>query len=155
VKLLGTASNRDGIGAKVRVQATYAGQVRWQRRDIIGGDEDNGNHLTADFGLGNATKATTLRVEWPSGAVQELQNVAANQILTLYEPPAMSATVRADCSCQLTIKAEPNKGWQIQASGDLLTWQTLTTVTNTSYQFQFTDPATAGMDCRFYRVESK
>ena len=67
----------------------------------------------------------------------------------------MSAAVRADGACELTIKAEPNRGWQIQASSDLLTWQTLTTVTNTSSQFQFTDPAAAGMDCRFYRVESK
>ncbi len=61
VKPVGTVSNRDGIGAKVRVQAIYAGQLRWQRRDIIGGDEDNGNHLTADFGLGNATVVSKLR----------------------------------------------------------------------------------------------
>jgi hypothetical protein len=155
VKLLGTASNRDGIGAKVRVQATYAGQVRWQRRDIIGGDEDNGNHLTADFGLGNATKVTTLRIEWPSGAVQQFQNVATKQMLTVWEPPTLCGAVRPDGACELTIKAEPNRAWQIQASSDLLTWETLTTVTNTSYQFQFTDPAVAGMDCRFYRVKGQ
>ena len=33
VKPIGTSSNRDAIGAKVRVLATYAGQARWQRRD--------------------------------------------------------------------------------------------------------------------------
>ena len=63
--------------------------------------------------------------------------------------------MRADGACELSIKAEPNRGWQIQASGDLVTWQTLTTVTNTTVAFQFTDTAAAGMDCRFYRVESK
>jgi len=81
--------------------------------------------------------------------------VAANQILTLWEPPALSAAVRADGACELTIKAEPNRGWQIKASSDLLTWQTLTTVTNTISGFQFTDTAAAGMACRFYRVESE
>jgi hypothetical protein len=155
VKLIGTASNRDGVGAKVRALATYAGRSRWQRRDITGGDAINGNQLYANFGLGNATKVTTLRIEWPSGTVQEYANVLTNQFLTLWEPPAISAAVRADGACELSIKAEPNRGWQIQASGDLLTWQTLTTVTNTTATMYFIDTAAAGMDCRFYRVESK
>jgi hypothetical protein len=154
VKLEGTASNRSAIGAKVKLRATINGRTFWQMREVPGGNRCQ-DDLRANFGLGNATVVNTLRIEWPSRAVQELQNVAVNQILTLYEPPAMSATVRADGACELNIKAEPNRGWQIQASGDLLNWETLTTVTNTSYQFQFTDPAVAGMDCRFYRVKGQ
>ena len=44
---------------------------------------DSDESLIAHFGLGDATKVTTLRIEWPSGAVQEIPNVAANQILTV------------------------------------------------------------------------
>jgi len=97
----------------------------------------------------------TLRIEWPSGAVQEFADVAANQLLTVWEPPVMSAMVKPDCSCQLTITAEPNCAWQIQASTDLKTWQTLATVTNTTAIFQYTDPNNTGTTCRFYRAASE
>jgi len=153
VKPKGTASNRQAVGAKIFATATIGGKVMRQMRVITASDSDES--LIAHFGLGNATKVTTLRIEWPSGAIQQLQNVAANQVLTVCEPPAISAAMKADCSCQLTIKAEPNRVWEIQASRDLLNWETLTTVTNTSYQFQFADPAVAGMDCRFYRLKSQ
>jgi enediyne biosynthesis protein E4 len=152
VRLLGTRSNRDAIGAKVRATATVWGRSISQTRQIGGGAIGDPR---AHFGLGNATQIATLRIEWPSGTVQELTDVAADQILAVYEPPALSAAVRADRACELTIKAEPNRGWQIQSSNDLLTWETLTTVTNTSYQFQFVDPAAAGMACRFYRLQSQ
>ena len=41
------------------------------------------------FGLGDATVADIVRIEWPSGTVQELTEVAANQILTVIEPPRL------------------------------------------------------------------
>ena len=154
VKLVGTRSNRAAIGAKVRARALIFGRFVTQMREIPGGNRAQ-DDLRAHFGLGNATQVATLRVEWPCGAVEEFTNVAANQILTVWEPPAVSAVVRADGACELTVKAEPNRGWQIKASSDLLTWQTLTTVTNTISGFQFTDTAAAGMACRFYRVESE
>ncbi|MHC1763230.1 MAG: FG-GAP-like repeat-containing protein [Verrucomicrobiia bacterium] len=154
VKPIGTASNRDGVGAKVRVQAKYAGQLRWQRRDISGGDVVAGNQLLAHFGLGSATNVTTLRIEWPSGAVQEFTDVAPKQLLTIWEPPIVRGAVLEDDSCQLTITAEPNKAWRIEASADLATWQTLETVTSAQATFQFKDSAANGVDCRFYRVVS-
>ena len=109
--------------------------------------------LRTHFGLGDATNVTTLRIEWPSGAAQEFANVAVSQLLTIWEPPALSAAVRAGGACELTIEAEPNRSWQIKASGDLSTWQTLTTLTNNPVTFQFTDTAAAGVASRFYRVE--
>jgi hypothetical protein len=153
VKPKGTASNRQAVGARIFATATVGGKVIRQMRVITASDGDQS--LIAHFGLGNATQVTKLRIEWPSGAVQEFSNVAANQILTVCEPPAISAAMRADCSCQLNIKAEPNKGWQVQASSDLLNWETLATVTNVTYQFQYTDPAAAGMGCRFYRLRAQ
>jgi hypothetical protein len=87
--------------------------------------------------------------------VQDLVNVASDQVFTVWEPPAVSATVRADGACELSIRAEPNRAWQIQASADLRTWQTLKPFTSTSVGYQFTDTDAAGMACRFYRVVSE
>jgi hypothetical protein len=89
IQCSGRISNRSGIGAKVRVKATIAGKVVWQLRQISGGDGlGSQNDLRAGFGLGDATNAETVRVEWPSGIVQELRNAPARQFLTLVEPSA-------------------------------------------------------------------
>ncbi len=152
VKLAGTDSNRDAIGAKVRVLATYAGKARWQRRDISGGDGYNGNHLYAHFGLGSAKKVSTLRIEWPSGTVQELANVATNQFLTIWEPPYLTAATNEEGDCELSVIAEPNRPWRLEASTDLVEWRELTTITSSTPNFYYSDRS--GMNCRFYRVNS-
>jgi hypothetical protein len=86
-------SNRSAIGAKVRVLATIAGTERWQLREIAARDSfGSPNTLRAEFGLGDATNITTVRVEWPSGLVTELHDVAANQFLTVSEPPSITIT---------------------------------------------------------------
>ncbi|MEI2723255.1 MAG: CRTAC1 family protein [Verrucomicrobiota bacterium] len=85
VKLDGRASNRSGIGAKVRVNATIGGTNFWQMREISGQGLGLDNGLLAHFGLGDATNVTTLRIEWPSGIVQVVTNVTANQFLTVVE----------------------------------------------------------------------
>jgi hypothetical protein len=86
VKLVGTVSNRSAIGAKVRVNAFYRGASRWQVREVSGGD-GNGNQqsLNAEFGLSDSTTIDTVRVEWPSGIVQELHDVAPRQFVTIVE----------------------------------------------------------------------
>src|SRR4030095_9100867 len=84
VKLVGTVSNRSAIGAKVRVKAFFRGESRWQLRAVSGGEsETNQQSLNAEFGLADATVIDTIRVEWPSGIVQELQDVAPRQFLTI------------------------------------------------------------------------
>ena len=87
MKLVGTASNRSAIGAKVRVQATIRGQTIRQMREITGnsGQDGGSGGLVAHFGLGDATKIDTIRIEWPSGIVQELKDVAVNQQLEVVE----------------------------------------------------------------------
>ncbi len=150
-KLVGTGSNRSAIGAKVRVLANISGKATWQMREV-GGANRHQNDLRPHFGLGSTTRATTVRIEWPSGTVQELTNVAADQYLTVWEPPFLRAAVQPDGACVLNIRAEPNRAWQIQASSDLVTWETLTSVTPTAVAFEYTDPVVAGMSCRFYRV---
>jgi hypothetical protein len=69
VRLVGTRSNRDDVGAKVRASATVWGRPTLQTRQIGGRAV---SEPRAHFGLGNTTKVTTLRIEWASGAVQDL-----------------------------------------------------------------------------------
>src|SRR6266487_2296703 len=89
LKLEGRQSNRAAIGAKVRVRATMAGKVLWQLREISGGGGlGSQNDLRAGFGLGDARNAEVVRVEWPSGIVQELHDVAPKQFLTIIESSA-------------------------------------------------------------------
>jgi hypothetical protein len=83
-KLIGTVSNRSAIGAKVRVKAFYRGANRWQLRQITSGS-DGASGLSANFGLSDATKADLVRIEWPSGIVQNLTNVPARRFLTVVE----------------------------------------------------------------------
>ena len=150
VRLNGTASNSHGVGARVFARTTDRREAVRQMRQIQA--QSVIQEMEAHFGLGNAPSVTLLRVEWPSGAVQELSNVAVDQILTLWEPPALAAAVQPDGACVLSIRAEPNRGWQIQASSDLVEWQTLTTMTSGTVGFEFVDSTATGMNCRFYRV---
>jgi enediyne biosynthesis protein E4 len=92
VSLTGTQGNRDAIGAKVRVKATIAGKEIWQLREIRcnTGWIASQNDMRPHFGLGDATVAQMVRVEWPSGTVQEWNDVPANQILRILEPPRLS-----------------------------------------------------------------
>jgi hypothetical protein len=84
--------------------------------------------------------------------VQELTNVTPKQFLAIWEPPALRGALLTDGSCQLTVTAEPNRAWRIEAATDLKTWQALTTLTTTNVTFQYTDKAATGMVSRFYRV---
>jgi len=86
IKLVGTISNRSAIGAKVRVQARIRGKTMWQVRQIFGGDsQSNEQPHDAHFGLGDATNVDLVRIEWPSGIVQTMTNVAVKQFLTVVE----------------------------------------------------------------------
>src|SRR5438445_12757146 len=55
-------------------------------RHISNGDGYSGNSLDAHFGLGDATNIDNVRIEWPSGIVQEMHNVAPKQFLPVTEP---------------------------------------------------------------------
>ena len=87
VRCIGTASNRDSVGAKVRVKALFRGAERWQLREISGGI-GFGQTPYANFGLGDATNAQVLRIEWPSRLVQELRDIPLKQFLNVTEPGA-------------------------------------------------------------------
>jgi hypothetical protein len=156
VKLVGTASNRAAIGARVHAHATIGGKTFWQLRQITGGSGiSGGNELRANFGLGDATNADTLRIEWPSGTVQEFQNVAAKQILTITEPPRLLASATNGVP-QFFLKGGRGFHYEIDSSPDLSAWTSIgaVTITNLAGTIQIVDTNPPALDQRFYRAVS-
>jgi hypothetical protein len=83
LKLIGTRSNRDAVGAHVILTA---GGLLQMREVHAGSGFQSGSSLVQHFGLGTATAAEEIRVHWPSGAESVLTDVSANQLLTVREP---------------------------------------------------------------------
>ena len=83
VKLVGAASNRDAIGARVTVTANGSAQVR-----EMGSSQSQMSHsvLPVHFGLGNSSQVEKVEIRWPSGIVETLSDVAVDKILTITEP---------------------------------------------------------------------
>jgi hypothetical protein len=83
LRTVGTLSNRDGIGTEITLRAPTGVRHGHVNTAVgYGGASDIRVHL----GLGNDGKVTTLELRWPSGVVQRLENVAADQILVVREP---------------------------------------------------------------------
>ena len=83
VKLVGTKSNRDGIGARVEVMA---GGRRWTAERVASSGYLSQNDGRLHFGLGATTTIDKLIVHWPSGRDQTLDKVVADRLLTVEEP---------------------------------------------------------------------
>jgi hypothetical protein len=148
VKLVGTASNRSGIGAAVRVRATIGGQTFWQRRQIAAQTYESA--LEAHFGLGDAASVETFRVEWPSGQVTELHDVAVRQSLTITEAPGLRAIGLADGAMHMQLTAHPGMNVGMAVSSNLVDWVPWQTLPQTNRTMTVTDPE-AGQH-RFYKA---
>jgi hypothetical protein len=83
IKLVGTKSNRDGIGARVEV---FAGGKRHTAERVAGSGYLSQDDSRLHFGLGAAATVDKLIVHWPSGREQTLENVTADRVLTVEEP---------------------------------------------------------------------
>ncbi|HEY3580890.1 MAG TPA: CRTAC1 family protein [Pyrinomonadaceae bacterium] len=82
IKTVGVKSNRDGIGARVRVVAGDLMQID----EVRSGDSYlSQSDLRLHFGLEKRTKIDLIEVRWPSGAVDKITNVGVNRILTIKE----------------------------------------------------------------------
>lgn len=82
VYLRGTKSNRDGIGARLKVVAGDLTQVT----DAKGGmSYQSAQDPRIYFGLGRRDKVEVLQINWPAGTVDRLSNIAAKQIITVKE----------------------------------------------------------------------
>ena len=123
VNLVGTVSNRSAIGAKVRLRATIGGKTFWQMREITGGGGRWQQPLLAHFGLGDATNVDTLRIEWPSGTVQEFYNVAPRQHLTYTEPVRLDPPTIIQQPADLTVPLGGTALFQVTAVPGPLAYQ--------------------------------
>ena len=85
IQAVGKNSNRDGIGAKVRLTA---GGKRQSKEVVAGGSYLSSNDRRLHFGLGANTVVERIEIRWPSGKSQVLKSVAADRILTVEEPRA-------------------------------------------------------------------
>jgi enediyne biosynthesis protein E4 len=80
--LVGHKSNRDGIGAEIKITTAHGSQ--YETVSTAGSYLSSGDKR-AHFGLGSDIMATKVEIHWPSGIVQTLTNVRANQILRVDE----------------------------------------------------------------------
>jgi len=88
LKLVGTKSNRDGIGAVVRLTAGTEKQWKMLRS---GSSYLSQSELALTFGLGTQAKADEIEIQWPSGQIDKLSNIASGQTLTLEEAKGVVA----------------------------------------------------------------
>lgn len=84
LQLVGKSSNRDGIGAKVTVSLA-GGRKLYNHATTSVGYASSSEPLIR-FGLGKEAAAAQVRIVWPSGKVQELQDVKGDRILKVNEP---------------------------------------------------------------------
>jgi hypothetical protein len=88
MRLVGRKSNRDGIGAVVRVVSKSGKQWNMVRS---GSSYCSQSDLALTFGLGSDTAVEGIEIEWPSGEKQKLGGTAANQFLTIDETAGIVA----------------------------------------------------------------
>jgi hypothetical protein len=80
--LQGTKSNRDAIGARIKLVA--GGKAQYQQVSFAAGYASS-SAGPVHFGLGAAKSADLVEIRWPSGIVQELKNVPADRVVKVME----------------------------------------------------------------------
>jgi len=91
IKTVGTKSNRDGIGAKIRVQAggrLHVDEVR------SGSSFDSNNDMRVHFGLGKVAKIDWIEIRWPSGLMERFEGLALDKIHVLKEGSGKASEVK-------------------------------------------------------------
>src|SRR5262249_27714983 len=89
IKLNGAKSNRDGIGAAVRL--TSNGETQMQMLHS-GSSYLPSSELVLTFGLAQRDKADAIEIRWPSGETDRLSNIAAGQTITVTEGKGVTAS---------------------------------------------------------------
>ena len=93
LKLVGRKSNRDGLGAVIKVTTAQGDQYQTV---TTAGSYCSASDRRAHFGLGQAAAARAVEIRWPSGIVQELADVPADRILTIVEPDSPPASAKLE-----------------------------------------------------------
>ncbi len=97
IRTIGTKSNRSGIGARLTCTTHPAGEAKpHQQIDEVrsGGSYISQSDLRVHFGLGKAKKVEVLEIRWPSGHLDTLKDVKANQLIFVKEGEGISRTMQ-------------------------------------------------------------
>ena len=97
IRTIGTKSNRSGIGARLICVTHPAGETKpHQQIDEVrsGGSYISQNDLRIHFGLGKAEKVDMLEIRWPSGHIDTLKDVKANQLIFVKEGEGIIRTMQ-------------------------------------------------------------
>jgi enediyne biosynthesis protein E4 len=89
IKLIGTKSNRDGIGATVKLTAGGETQTQMLRS---GSSYLSASELVLTFGLAHNDKADAIEIRWPSGQIDRLSNASAGQTVTVTEGKGITSS---------------------------------------------------------------
>jgi hypothetical protein len=92
VKVMGTKSNRSGIGARLKCVTRSDGETKpHEQIDEVrsGGSYISQNDLRIHFGMGKAAKVDLLEIRWPSGQIDSLKDIKANQLIFVKEGEGM------------------------------------------------------------------
>jgi hypothetical protein len=81
--LHGTKSNRDGIGARIKLVTKSGAQYNHMTTSVGYASSSDG---PVHFGLGAENHADLVEIHWPSGIIQTLHNISAEQVLKVTEP---------------------------------------------------------------------
>ncbi len=88
LRLMGHKSNRDGIGAEVKLVTAKGAQFATA---TTASSYLSASDKRVHFGLGGETAAVSIEIRWPSGVIQRLKDVRGDQILQIDEPsPAVT-----------------------------------------------------------------
>jgi len=82
IQLVGTKSNRDGIGARVEVEVGGLRQIDEVRS---GGSYLSQSDLRLHFGLGAIARVSRITIRWPSGAIDRLSGIPADRHVVIEE----------------------------------------------------------------------
>jgi hypothetical protein len=97
IRTIGTKSNRSGIGARIVCVTHPPGEAKpHQQIDEVrsGGGYISQSDLRVHFGLGKAEKVDMLEIRWPSGQVDTLKDIKANQVIFVKEGGEITRTMQ-------------------------------------------------------------
>ena len=132
LRLIGTTSNREAIGARVHLRASI-GEANDRRRNQyrqVGTGNGIGaqNDIRVHFGLANATEADEIIIDWPSGKKQTLTQVPAGQFLTITEPDdrirlaAKRSGDAGNMTLEIALTGPAGTAVLVEKSADLRAW---------------------------------
>lgn len=112
------------------------------------------NSLDILIGLGDATVIDTLRVEWPSGRVQEFHNLPTKQTLVVVERTELTIAPASASAFDLAITGPRQQRYRLEASADLTDWSPVAslTITNANGTASYTHTPASGDPGLFFRA---